>query len=234
MNHFRKYMLLILFHVIHGNPAMCQDANEMLGAVVKKFSVVKEYKAKMVIKTRIPFINMLPVSAEIYFRQPDHVRIRSKGIAVLPRQGFDQMFTFLSDSTNYTAVFMGKTTVSGKQADLVSVIPANPSSEIILGKFWVDSPDSLILVSEITTRSNGTVHAEYSYGNYQKFALPDYMQFTIDTKKFKIPKVIAADINNYNPASEDSGNKVSKGRIFISFSNYEINKGIPDEVFKKK
>ena len=60
------------------------------------------------------------------------------------------------------------------------------------------------------------------------------MTVTVDTKKFKIPKAVAADINNYNSSAKDRFPKQSKkGKIMLAFSNYKINKGIPDSIFKE-
>jgi outer membrane lipoprotein-sorting protein len=52
-------------------------------------------------------------------------------------------------------------------------------------------------------------------------------------KKFKIPKGLATDINK--TASVDESKPVSKtGTVSIQIFNYEVNKGISDEVFKGK
>ena len=64
------------------------------------------------------------------------------------------------------------------------------------------------------------------------YFLPDKMIFSIDVKKFKIPKSVAADINN-NDNKVDKTKDPKKGKIFITLSNYQINKGIPDTIFKK-
>ena len=53
--------------------------------------------------------------------------------------------------------------------------------------------------------------------------------WSVDIKKFKIPKAIAADINT------STSKKVEKksGEIIVTLNNYEINKGIPDILFNK-
>ncbi len=59
------------------------------------------------------------------------------------------------------------------------------------------------------------------------------MVFTVDIKKFKIPKSVSADINNPKVTEEEKKKNDRKGNIFITLSNYIINKGINDDVFKK-
>jgi hypothetical protein len=59
------------------------------------------------------------------------------------------------------------------------------------------------------------------------------MVFTVEVKKFKIPKGVTADINNTKTSVDDKKKDNKKGKIFIKLTNYQINKGIPDTVFKK-
>jgi hypothetical protein len=100
-----------------------------------------------------------------------------------------------------------------------------------LGKLWIDSKQNLVLKSQLTTKSNGTILTEYTYGTQVGFGLPDNMVFTVDVKKFKVPKSVAADINNSKKADPKADKK--KGKIYIKLYNYQVNKGISDDVFKK-
>ncbi|HLC82783.1 MAG TPA: hypothetical protein VJI69_03065, partial [Bacteroidia bacterium] len=96
----------------------------------------------------------------------------------------------------------------------------------------IDTKQNIILKSQLTTKSNGTILTEYTYGAQLAYGLPDKMIFTVDVKKFKIPKSVAADMNN-KPKEEDKSKDKKKGQIAITLSNYQINKGISDSVFKK-
>jgi hypothetical protein len=55
----------------------------------------------------------------------------------------------------------------------------------------------------------------------------------VDVKKFKIPKGVTADINNTEAEKKDKNKDPKKGKIFITLTNYQINKGVPDSIFKK-
>jgi len=59
------------------------------------------------------------------------------------------------------------------------------------------------------------------------------MVFTVDIKKFKIPKSVSADINNPKVTEVEKKKNDRKGKIFITLSNYIIYKGINDDVLKK-
>ena len=49
-----------------------------------------------------------------------------------------------------------------------------------------------------------------------------------------MPKSVSADINNSGKNKKDDPKKSKVGTITIALSNYLVNKGISDEVFKKK
>jgi hypothetical protein len=57
------------------------------------------------------------------------------------------------------------------------------------------------------------------------------MTFSVDVKKFKMPKSVASDIRNSEKKTKDK--KENKGVITITVIGYEVNKGISDDTFKK-
>jgi outer membrane lipoprotein-sorting protein len=212
-----------------------QDADAILNRVVDKINSVKDYSVDASIKADIPLIKILPVKATIYFKQKDKFKVVSKGIAILPKQGFTDVNSFLMKKNSYMAVDGGLKTVNDVKANLITVIPTNENSEFVLAKLWIDTKNDLILKSQITTRSSGTVTVDYSYGGEAEFGLPNQLVFDIDVKKFKLPKSVAADLNKTEKEKEKAKrNKDQKGTITIKLSNYKINKGITDAFFKEK
>jgi hypothetical protein len=226
----KQYLFVFLF-LLSSGISSAQDARTLLRKVNEKFSKVKDYQADLNLKTDIPFIKMLPVKAKIYFRQPYLMRIRSTGIAILPRQGYDQMFKSLADTASYAAVYQGKDPADNS-LEIVNIIPNSDTSDLVLGRFWINPVSNLIMRSQITSKTNGTIQSEYFYGAHSELALPDSLVVTVDTKKFKIPKAVSADINNYNAQAKDPSKQKSKGKIYMRFSNYIINKGVPEKMFR--
>ena len=210
-----------------------QDASQSIAELMAKMNRITDYSADAVIKSDIPLIKILAVRATIYFKQKDKFRIVSKGIAILPKQGFVDISKLLSNMNEYTSMIAGYDNVSNIKAQIITIFPVNDTSDLILAKLWVNTDRDIILKSQITTRSSGTVTIEYSYKTQNEFGLPDSMVFIVDVKKFKIPKGVATDINR--TSSVDELKKTAKtGRIFINLTNYKINKGISDDVFIKK
>ncbi len=209
-----------------------QNANAILNGVYTKQQKAKDYSVDVRIKVDMPFIRMLPVDAKIYSKQKDKFKVVSKSIAIVPRQGFDQASKMLSDTNSITTMIQGKEMLGASQAFIINIIPITDTSDLILAKLWIDEKESVILKSALTTKSSGTILTDYTYGAQKAYGLPDKLLFTVDIKKFKIPKSVAADINN-EAKEEDKSKEKKKGQILITLTNYQINKGIPDSVFKK-
>jgi hypothetical protein len=227
-----KTLAFILFFLTKFT-SYSQEGSVLLQKVVSKINLVKDYSVDALIKTDVPFIKISPVNAKIYFKQKDKFKIVTKGIAILPKQGFTEVNTFLMDKGSYMAVDAGTKMIGDIKTTLITVIPIIDNSEFILAKLWVDPKNAVIISSQITTRSSGTVNVNYSYGSQIGLGLPSELIFEIDVKKFKMPKSVAADLNNSNTKSSNN-KKDKKGIITIKLSNYNVNKGINDSIFNKK
>jgi len=208
------------------------DAEGYLLGVSGKLKKVNDYSVQANIKVDMPFIRILPTDVKIYYKQKDKFKVETKGIAIVPRQGFDQISTVLADKSSYTAMIQGQETIGNTSTTIVNVIPLSDTSDLILAKLWIDPIKSVIIKSQLTTKSSGTILTEYFYGNQVDYGLPDKMIFTVDSKKFKMPKNIGADPNK-SDTKKNNNKENKKGKIYIEFTNYQVNKGISDAVFKK-
>jgi outer membrane lipoprotein-sorting protein len=210
---------------------LAQSPNKILNTVFLKLNKARDYSVDVNIKVDLPFIKMLPINAKIYFKQKDKFKVDSKSIAIVPKQGFVQLAKLIGDTNNFTAIQQKSELINSKTLAIINIIPLSDTSDIVLGKLWLDEDKSVIIKSQITTKSNGTILTEYTYGSNITFGLPDVMIFEIDIKKFKMPKSVAADINSSKNKSTET--KIKKGKIIINLKNYQINKGIDDAFFKK-
>lgn len=225
-----KSVLLVVF-ILTGVVGICQTAEEILKGVIDKIDLVEDYQADVQIKAAIPFIKVPIAKAKIYFKQKDKFKVESKGIAILPKQGMSDLTGFLSNEKKYSAVLGEAKTINEHKTRLISILPTDENSEIILAKVYISTSEDLIYRTVLTTKSSGTVSIDYEYNLNKKYGLPNKMTFTVDIKKFKMPKSVASDIRNNEKKKKYKENE--KGTIVLTFSNYLVNKGISDEVFKK-
>ncbi len=227
----KKYCTILLLIIVYAKSAFAQEetANSILNNVYLKIQKANDYSASAHIKVDLPFLKMLPINAKVYFKKKDKFKVDSKSIAILPRQNFDQLTKMLADPTTFTAMVQAKDVIQNIPVTIVSIIPLADTSDLILGRLWIDTQNDLVYKAQLTTKTNGTILTEYFYSSQSAYGLPDKIIFTVDIKKFKLPKSVTADINNTKPKEET---KEKQGKITVVMSEYVINKGVSDDVFK--
>ncbi|MCZ2480608.1 hypothetical protein [Aquirufa nivalisilvae] len=226
-----KILLTISLFICTLFQVIGQDAQKTIQALQQKWSLVKDYAVDLNIKSNIPLIKILPVNATLYFKQKDQFHLKSKGIAILPKKGFGDLAQLLAHQDQFNAISTGKELIKNKETEIITLLPNGDSEDVILAKLWIDKSNNLVLKSQITSRRNGTVSADYVYGSEAKWGLPEQLIFTVDVKKFKVPKGVVVDINKTQTV--DTQKQVAKtGDITVKFSNYKINQGIASTIFK--
>lgn len=226
-----KIMLAALFVFLNCTSAVnAQTPKEIISRVNKNFSKVQDYAADLYMNFAIPGINIEPIQGKVYFKNPDKFRIKTKGIVFLPKQNPYYALALLKDTNAYTAIITGSEKIGNLNCSVINIIP-NAESDLILGKFWVDANKGLISKSQLTTKNNGTITIENTYGALSNYALPDKILFSIDVAKFKVPKAVAVDLNS-KTTEKSEGSQKGIGTISLQFSKYLLNQKLKDEVFR--
>ncbi|MEP7127339.1 MAG: hypothetical protein ABI729_00670 [Chitinophagales bacterium] len=230
-DHFNgKWFRILILLLLPANLLLAQTPNEVINSVNQRFSKVNDYTANVNVSCNITFIKIEPINAKVFYKRPDKFRVKSTGILILPKQNANFYFTALADTNSFTAVKTGEEMIGGVKVQVINVIPSADTSDLILGKFWIDNVKGLVLKSQLTTKSQGTILVENIFGSMKEYALPDKILFTVDAGKFKIPKALAADLNHSSKDNATPGD--TKGRITLTFSGYAVNKGVSNDVFK--
>jgi outer membrane lipoprotein-sorting protein len=205
-------------------PAFGQDnAEQLVRGVYAKMRQVKSYEADMRIDADIPMLRMQQVDGRLLFKQPHHLQVKSKSLAVLPKQGFADFGKFISDTSAFTAVFSGEEKMGNVLTRMVQVLPANSRGDLILAKLWIDPARKLVMRSELTFRSSGTVLVDYTYGSQSQYALPDQLRFTMDVRNMKIPKAMTADLHQKRDKKEGAGKDPNRPAVItVKLYNYQL------------
>jgi len=213
-----KYLLLFCLPFFSN----AQQADVLFLRLSQKFKLVHHYEVVAQIKPNIPFIKIFPVRANIKYTYPSHFQIKSSGISILPKNGFSELPLLFSQDKEFSVISSGNEMIQGVRAEIITLLPQNNEGDLVLAKLWVDTQSLVILKSVITSLTNGTISTEFEYSTEKKWGLPERMKFTIDVKKFKIPKGIATDLNHTNRVTDD-GKPTKKGSIEVNFSKYRVN-----------
>ena len=209
-----------------------QDANVLISKVKNKLDAVHDYSATGVLKTGVSFMKVPDSKVTIFYKSPDQFRIlKPEGISVVPKGGVSINFNALLSGSAYTAVMSGKGTIAGKPVTIVKLIPLQEKSDVMISTLYIDEKELLIRKASTTTKDNGTYEMEMSYGKFASWGLPDKVIFTFNTKDYKLPKGVTFEYDTgEKPAAKKESNQ--KGTLEIAYTDYVINKGIPEKVFK--
>ena len=211
---------------------IAQDVNVLVEKVKLKMNQVNDYSVEAKMKTNVAFIKAPIGRVKIYFRKPDQLKIyREKGISILPKGGVNVNFFSILNTKNLSIIDAGTTVVNGTNTRIVKLLPLNENSEIIISTLYIDETELLILKSYTTTRENGSFEMEMFYAQFQNLGLPNKMIFSFNVKDYKMPKGVTLDIDDDLSKEEKKKFQNKKGKIEFIYSNYIINKGIPDNIF---
>jgi outer membrane lipoprotein-sorting protein len=208
-----------------------KDPDLILKKVKEEFNKVKDYQVDVKIKMDVDFIKVPETKAKIYFKQPDKIHFDSEGFAMLPKEGMNfSSLSFLNK--NYTALFEKEEDLDGHKVSVIKVIPSSEKGDIVLTTLWVDQNENIIRKVESTTKSNGTFTIELKYEEGEKdYYLPKLMIFGFNTDKMNIPRAFSGETET---DSRKNMGKTTTGKVYITYSNYSINKGISEKIFEKK
>jgi hypothetical protein len=91
---------------------------------------------------------------------------------------------------------------------------------------------NIIRKVESTTRTNGTFTIDLKYDEDKKnYYLPISMVFGFNIDKMNISKAFTGQAET--ESLKNIGRSTS-GKVYITYSNYKVNKGLSDKIFEKK
>ena len=227
----KKIFLIILICLII-NEVSAQTPEQLVNQVKTKLEKVNDYTAKGKLKTNVIFIKAPVASVKVYYKKPDKMKIvNENGISFIPKGSVNiNLAKFLSGAGNYEIVDAGKEPATGLR--ILKLLPSDENSDIVLSALYIDEKTELVKKAKNTTRDNGTYELEMSYGRYSSFGLPDKVVFSFNTKDYKLPKGVTFDYDDGSKKNSDDSLKNKKGRVEITYSEYSINAGVDEAIFK--
>jgi hypothetical protein len=233
MKNLLRVMMVLPVVVLLGGAAVAQDAAALVKKVKAKLDKVSDYQAQGKIKTDVAFLKIPVSNVQVYYKKPNRFKIkREGGISLLPKGGVSVNMNSLLTTENFTAVAAGDATVNGVAVKVVKLLPLDENSDVVLTTMYIDESNLLVRKVSSTTRENGTYDMEMNYGKYADWGLPDKVIFSFNTKNYKLPKGVTMEYDNGADKKKAEEQLNKKGKIEISYSQYTINKGVDDGVFK--
>ncbi len=193
--------------------------------VAEKYLQIEDYTVDVKVHLDIETVQAPDMTAKVYYKTPDKVKIDSKGTFLLPKEvGVFNPRMFNQD--DFTVNVEDTLQYDGKPSVRLLLSPKKESfrdRNIIL---TIDKSDWLIRMISTQLAPGSEMDAKISYGNFGSFQLPTRIDVNLN-----IPKADSSQFNS-NPRRRFSGGV--NGSVIIYYSNYVVNSGLSDSLFQEK
>ena len=246
----RRHIISLLTFIAFCNLLHSSDIllDEIILKTNEEFEKVSDFQAKMTVSLDVPGLRMPKKEYRAYYKRPNKFKATTKGFGVLPNTG---LFTSPKDNFDnlkgmninqeQTKTRNNQIMISGvlitdslkaKFPNEYAKLSFNPIVDVV-----VDTTKWLIIsvTSRIDTLKLFQINNEYElYEN--KYYLPSTSKVEYFIKDMKLANWLKDDIPSMIGANQQlaKGQDIVKGMITVKYSDYLINKSLPDYIFKKK
>jgi outer membrane lipoprotein-sorting protein len=165
------------------------------------------------------------MEAKLYYKAPDKMKVESKRVLFFPREGgFFNPSLFKKE--NFEIKILGRLTSDGGKAVTLKLTPQKAKRNIQEFVLTIDTDRNLIREMGVTQFDGREIKAVIDYGKFDGFELPVHIRLKLDIPSFETEGPKEFDQLVQKP-------KRVTGSIEITYSNYRVNSGLSDEIFKE-
>jgi outer membrane lipoprotein-sorting protein len=219
-------LLSALFLLSPGPLPAQEEGARTLDALQKKYSGLKDYTVDVNVHFDVEGFKAPDMQAKLYCKPPDRMKIESKRIFFLPKDG-GTFNPFMFNREDFEVKFLERLTYEGSHAVKLKLTPKkrkpNAPHDFIL---TVDTDHTLIREMNTSSFDGREVRALIEYGHFGGFDLPTRIELHLNVQFNE-----SMEIKDFGPSSQPP--KRVTGRVDITYSNYKVNSGLSDDIFKE-
>lgn len=207
---------------------------EVLKKLVQGVEGVDDYTVCLQADLHMQNVRIPRAIATMYFKKPDKVHFDSPSIAMMPREGI--AFNSVAMLDQYTAQMIGEDTALGLKVYKLQLAAKSASVRLRQLFVWVN-PGNWTMVRLQTIPYEGRILTiDFSYGLQEsKFWMPITMDARfglVDDGRGTRSQAADSSTAPETPADQMMPRAPRSGSISITYSDYKINTGLSDEIFK--
>ena len=235
-----------MFLLANSNALSNNNPEYIIKKTDDQFREINNYQVDMVISIAIPAFRMPKKKYKVYFKQPDKIKIKSRGFGLLPKTG---MFTSpLENFSNLSNIRFSKDFSRTDPNEIMLV------GDLVLDSLALDVPNEYArltfkptvdvkvdtqnwVITQVLTKIDTVKIMEIN--NFydvvdDSFYMPIRSTVEYYVKDARLSKWINKDIgtimgNNHNMNIESD---MVKGLISVNYAKYRVNRGIKDSIFE--
>lgn len=215
-------LILISTERIHAQ----EDASRYLDPIEKKYSALKDYVVDVDVHFDIEALKAPDLQAKLYYKAPDKMKVESKRIFFFPQEG-GYFNPSLFKKKAFDVRLVERLIYDGRKAVRLKLTPMDTNTYDKSSVLTIDTDRSLIREIKVSPSEGREVKATMDYGRFGDFELPTHIDLQLD-----MPSGEPTGMKEFTQFGQKS--KKITGRVEITYSNYRINVGLGDEIFKEK
>ena len=240
------FKILFLFLLTNSNAFSNENPEYIIKKTDDQFREINNYQVDMVISIAIPAFRMPKKKYKVYFKQPDKIKVKSRGFGLLPKTG---MFTSpIENFSNLSNIKFSKDFSRTNPNEIMLV------GDLVLDSLALDVPNEYArltfkptvdvkvdtqnwVITQVLTKIDTVKIMEIN--NFYDFVDDSFympVRSTVEyyVKDARLSKWINKDIgtimgNNHNMNIESD---MVRGLISVSYAKYRVNQGIKDSIFE--
>jgi outer membrane lipoprotein-sorting protein len=219
-------------------PACGQKKAEMPSAVTvmenveKGFEGVQDFQVTIDAAIDMERVRVPKMTGTLYFKRPDKIHFASANFIMVPREGIVMNPSLLRE--RYQPVLVGEEEVEGKKLYKLQLTARTEKIRPREIQLWIDPSSWTIAKMETVPYQGRILRFTFDYELQEgKFWLPRTLQASFD--------VLARDTSGQSESEVEPPQGLERmrrpprsGRITVTYSDYKVNVGLPDELFERQ
>jgi hypothetical protein len=224
----RKILLLagILFLLSSELIQAQEEAFRYLDPIERKYSELKDYMVETKVHFDIETLKAPDMLAKLYFKAPDKMKVESPKIFFFPKEG-GYFNPFLFKKKEFEVKLLERIILEGRNMVRLKLTPTNTGASNKVFILTLDTDRSLVKEIKTITSEGREIKAAIEYGMFDGFELPIRIDLELD-----IPGGESSGMREFTQFGQRA--KRISGKVQITYSNYKVNSGLSDEMFKEK
>jgi hypothetical protein len=203
-----------------------EDASRYLDPIEKKYSPLKDYVVDVNVHFDIEALKAPAMQAKFYYKAPDKMKVESKRIFFFPKEG-GYFNPSLFKKKDFDIRLVERLIYDGRKAVRLKLTPMDTDTYDKGFVLTIDTDRSLIREIKISPSEGREVKATIEYGMFSNFELPAHIDLQLD-----IPSDEPSGMKEFTQFGQKA--KRITGKVEITYSNYQINVGLREEIFKER
>ena len=242
MRYTRLIILLFTQIFLFANDHYLTDVEMVIDKTQKQFEKAFDYQVTMKIELKVPGFRMPKKKYKVFFKQPNKLKIKSRGFGMLPKTGiftspkdnFDNlknMRLIPTNNNNGQVYIKGEVIVDSlklKMPNEYAKLGFRPTVTVKIDtNNWVINN----IITELDTLKLVEITNTYKKVD-NDYVMPSASTVQYFIKDAKLSGWLKKDITSFvgkNPL--EKSNDMVEGKISIIYEDYMINKGIKDKIF---